>query len=469
MNIYKQTKTGNSQLLLVFSGWAASPEVFRQLETEPDTDLWICYDYRGMDFEGEALSGYRKIRLVAWSLGVWAASVVFGKKPVSFTEAIAVNGTPCPVHDQWGIPETIFRGTLDNVTEEGMRRFNRRMCGKRDILQAYEQIPPRPLADIREELEYLYAEIKKASPASALFNGWTQALISSKDRIFPTENLRAFWQGRCPITEIEAPHYPFYLWKQWDEAIETKQIHIRFTRALSSYDNHADAQHRISRKLASLLPHQANVRYKRMLEIGCGTGGFTGVLKQQCHIDEWILNDLCEDCQEKIEQLFPGSPPRFIAGDAETLSFPGKFDLIASASVFQWMKEPETFLHKLSGLLMQQGLLLFSTFVPGNLHEIKKLTGKGLVYPTSDTLVGWLSTADFNLLHQEEDTIVLTFKTPLDVLRHLKATGVTATGNGCWTKGRQESFCRQYVEQFATTDGQVTLTYRPFYILATKK
>ena len=56
------------------------------------------------------------------------------------------------------------------------------------------------------------------------------------------------------------------------EAIETKQIHIRFTRALSSYDNHADAQHRISRKLASLLPHQANVRYKRMLEIGCGTG-----------------------------------------------------------------------------------------------------------------------------------------------------------------------------------------------------
>ena len=253
------------------------------------------------------------------------------------------------------------------------------------------------------------------------------------------------------------------------EAIETKQIHIRFTRALSSYDNHADAQHRISRKLASLLPHQANVRYKRMLEIGCGTGGFTGVLKQQCHIDEWILNDLCEDCQEKIEQLFPGAPPRFIAGDAETLSFPGKFDLIASASVFQWMKEPETFLHKLSGLLMQQGLLLFSTFVPGNLYEIKELTGKGLVYPTSDTLVGWLSTADFNLLHQEEDTIVLTFKTPLDVLRHLKATGVTATGNGCWTKGRQESFCRQYAEQFATTDGQVTLTYRPLYILATKK
>ena len=71
MNIDKQIKTGNKKLLLVFSGWAASPEVFRHLETEPDTDLWICYDYRGMEFDGEALSGYREIRLVAWSLGVW--------------------------------------------------------------------------------------------------------------------------------------------------------------------------------------------------------------------------------------------------------------------------------------------------------------------------------------------------------------------------------------------------------------
>ena len=181
------------------------------------------------------------------------------------------------------------------------------------------------------------------------------------------------------------------------------------------------------------------------------------------------MNDLCEDCREKIDRLFPGSPPRFIAGDAETLSFPGKFDLIASASVFQWIKEPEAFLHKLSGLLVPQGTLLFSTFVPGNLHEIKELTGKGLAYPTSDALAKWLSAADFDLLHQEEETIVLTFNTPLDVLRHLKATGVTATGNGRWTRGRQESFCKQYPEQFATTDGQVTLTYRPLYILAVKK
>ena len=111
-----------------------------------------------MDFEGEALSGYRKIRLVAWSLGVWAASVVFGKKPVSFTEAIAVNGTPCPVHDRWGIPETIFRGTLDNVTEEGMRRFNRRMYSaslRADTASSARRHPGRIGVPVRRNKESL--------------------------------------------------------------------------------------------------------------------------------------------------------------------------------------------------------------------------------------------------------------------------------------------------------------------------
>lgn len=218
MNIYKQTKTGNTKLLLLFSGWAASPEVFRHLKTEPDTDLWICHDYRTLDFDEKAISScYKEVRLIAWSLGVWVAASVWSKRQTAFTEAIAIGGTPCPIHDQWGIPETIFRGTLDNITEEGIHRFNRRMCGSREQLKTYEQISPRPLVDIRKELENLYAEIKNTPAVSPLFDKWTYALIPSGDRIFPAENQRAFWQNRCPVIEVDAPHYPFYLWTQWNE------------------------------------------------------------------------------------------------------------------------------------------------------------------------------------------------------------------------------------------------------------
>lgn len=250
--------------------------------------------------------------------------------------------------------------------------------------------------------------------------------------------------------------------------IETARIRNRFTRALSTYDNQADAQHRICEKLAGILNRYIGTRYNRMLEIGCGTGSLTLCLKNRCSIGEWVLNDLCEACREPASKLFSGPPPVFISGDAEKAAFIGLFDLIASASAFQWMSEPELFLHKLAGLLTPKGTLLLSTFAPGNLYEIKELTGKGLHYPTSETLTEWLS-SDFHILHTEEENIQLTFDTPMDVLQHLKATGVTATGSGRWTRGIQEDFIRRYSELFRTGDNQVTLTYRPLYLLAVKK
>lgn len=252
------------------------------------------------------------------------------------------------------------------------------------------------------------------------------------------------------------------------ETIETKQIHDRFTRALSSYDQHADAQHLISRKLTALLLQHTGNSYHRLLEIGCGTGGFTRYLKENCNIGQWVVNDLCSACEAKINELLPTSTPRFIAGDAESMPFPGPFDLIASASAFQWIKRPEPFLRKIAGLLTPGGTLLFSTFAPGNLKEIKELTGKGLTYPSPSELSSWL-TPGFRLLHIEEETIPLAFPTPLEVLRHLKNTGVTATGSTPWTRGMQETFCLRYNELFRTDNNQVTLTYRPVYVVAVKK
>lgn len=214
MKIFKQTNSNNSKLLLFFSGWSASPELFARLETGTDTDLWICYDYRNLSFT-EDLSAYREIRLIAWSLGVWVASSLFEKKAIPFISATAVNGTPCPIHDESGIPEITFQGTLQNLTEEGMRRFNRRMCGNREILRQYEQCPARPISEIQEELQALYQHIKEQGFLTPTF--WTEAVLSKADRIFPAENLQGYWKGHIPVTEIEAPHYPFYLWNQWNE------------------------------------------------------------------------------------------------------------------------------------------------------------------------------------------------------------------------------------------------------------
>lgn len=225
MEIFKQINKHNPRLLLVFSGWAASPEIFSSFKAEEGMDIWICYDYRDLTFN-EELAEYKEIYLVAWSLGVWAATLV-GAQYFTPTVAIAINGTPYPIHDTYGIPRAIFRGTLDNITEEGMHRFNRRMCGNRDILSQYEAIPSRPLKEISDELHTIYQyyttgesnRLQNTSPDQQVEQPgfWMHALLSSADRIFPAENLRNYWLGRCRTTEIRAPHYPFYLWKEWNE------------------------------------------------------------------------------------------------------------------------------------------------------------------------------------------------------------------------------------------------------------
>lgn len=213
MKIYKRTTPCSSSLLLLFAGWSARPELFEGLEAEEGMDVMIVYDYRDTVF-AEDLSKYTSIRLIAWSMGVRMAEIVLGDK-YHFTEAIAINGTGRPIDDSYGIPLAIFRGTLESLSPEGLHRFNRRMCGSRDVLENYSAIPSRPIDELKEELQYIY-DICLSQPDGNIL--WTRALIGTDDRIFPASAQRNYWQGRCPnVNEIDSPHYPFFLWKRWNE------------------------------------------------------------------------------------------------------------------------------------------------------------------------------------------------------------------------------------------------------------
>lgn len=43
-------------------------------------DLMVVYDYSTLDFDENQLSGYNEIKVIAWSMGVWAAAQVLQKK-----------------------------------------------------------------------------------------------------------------------------------------------------------------------------------------------------------------------------------------------------------------------------------------------------------------------------------------------------------------------------------------------------
>lgn len=219
MKIKKIQQGVGRKLYLILNGWSAAPELFEALPLPAEADVWVGYDYRSLTFP-ESLARFEELHLIAWSLGVWVATALWGSAS-PFTTTTAINGTPFPIHAEWGIPPAIFEGTLAHLDADGFRRFDRRMCGDRVTLQHYQQLTPISEADKAEELQALYQTIGATAidPLQAA-TFWQRAIISSADRIFPTANQQAYWTGKAEVLLIEGSHLPFYqseltnsLWK----------------------------------------------------------------------------------------------------------------------------------------------------------------------------------------------------------------------------------------------------------------
>ena len=251
--------------------------------------------------------------------------------------------------------------------------------------------------------------------------------------------------------------------------MEKQLIAERFARARRTYDSEARVQHQAAAEMLRLLQICAgHASRPSILEVGCGTGIYSRLLRRAFQPSRLRLNDLCPDMAQSLGDLLDQPEVDFLPGDAETLPLPPQTDIITSCSTLQWFASPRLFFGRCHEALVPGGILAFSTFGPENLHEIRALTGNGLPYHTPSQWASMLP-PDLRLLHASEEIATLRFPTPADVLRHLKRTGVTGTEKRMWTRARLQTFTEEYVRRFTQADGQVSLTYHPIYILAQKQ
>lgn len=247
-----------------------------------------------------------------------------------------------------------------------------------------------------------------------------------------------------------------------------------FSRAIATYPREASVQKQIAEKMIRLLTPYFPGACRSIIEFGCGTGSYSRLLVHELRPHRLLLNDLCPGMQACCEDLL-NERITFLPGDAETLSFPKDVELITSCSALQWFESPETFFKKCSRSLAPEGYLAFSTFGENNLKEIRCLTGKGLPYRSRKDLKAALRPY-FHILYEEEEYVPLLFHTPLEVLYHLKQTGVNGIGGAqhsagapsIRSRGDLQRFCEQYSAWF-TRQSSVSLTYHPIYIIAKKK
>ena len=240
-------------------------------------------------------------------------------------------------------------------------------------------------------------------------------------------------------------------------------IEQRFTKALNTYKNNATIQIYMVNELLALIKKISNKeKFNDVFEFGCGCGLLTNEYIKKYDFNTYLANDIVEKCSDYILQI--SEKIEFICGDIEKINFDKKFDLIISNATFQWLNNPNKTVNTLISYLKPNGTLAFTTFGIDNFKELKQL-GYGLDYMDINSLKSLFGTKQ-NSLFIKEEIKILEFKTPYEVLKHIKLSGVNAIGKTSFTKSKLNKLINDYYKYFKATDKHsVSLTYHPIYII----
>ncbi len=206
----------NKKLVVIFAGWATSPQFYKDFII-PDADVLLINNYKDFielethDEYIKIFSLYDTINVFAWSLGVWVASYFFTlHEEIKVSNAIAFAGTPYPIDDEKGITKAIFLGTANNLNEKVLMKFQLRMCGNREAFDEFNERNGK--MDIDELKAELLAIIEAYERAPQNSFRWDTAYIGKSDKIFLPENQQRAW-GNTKQILLEVQHYDLQLLK----------------------------------------------------------------------------------------------------------------------------------------------------------------------------------------------------------------------------------------------------------------
>ncbi len=244
--------------------------------------------------------------------------------------------------------------------------------------------------------------------------------------------------------------------------VDIKNIKKQFEKSMNDYDKNAAVQDLMASKLViELLKISDN--FENILELGSGTGLLTKRLVKSIRYKNFYANDLVEKSKMYVQKFIPSA--NFICGNALKVRLAKKADLIVSNAMFQWFDNLDKVVEILKTNLKSDGILAFTTFAPSNFKEVTEITGLTLKYKSKEELETVLKNKGFEILYSETFYEEMRFNTPLELLAHMKHTGVNSLSEKTWTVKKVKEFCDKYSKKYPKT----ILTYSPIIIIARER
>ncbi len=240
--------------------------------------------------------------------------------------------------------------------------------------------------------------------------------------------------------------------------INTQLIKNSFEKSMEKYNENAIIQKDLAEKLVNHIA-DFSFEFDTIFEIGCGTGILTRNIQEKFKFKKYYANDLVEKSKNYINKILPEFV--FIHGNAQKITPPGNIDLLVSNAVFQWFYNLDNFINYYKPYLNKNCILGFTTFGKENFAEINDITGLSLNYLSKEQIEDILKPS-FEVLYSFEYKDKLNFNSPLEILAHMKNTGVNSLKTKNWSVKDIKAFCENYLNKY----NSLTLTYNPIIIIA---
>lgn len=152
--------------------------------------------------------------------------------------------------------------------------------------------------------------------------------------------------------------------------LDKVKVRRSFSAAADSYDGLAGLQRQVGLELLRRFPLRCGDDV--LVDVGCGTGFLSHQLASAFLGKQLIALDLAMPMLQTCRRNYPGMSAQYVCADAEKLPFASNsIDQIYSNLALQWAQDLSATLLDFKRVLKGKGRLVFATFGPQTLHELK--------------------------------------------------------------------------------------------------
>jgi malonyl-CoA O-methyltransferase len=163
--------------------------------------------------------------------------------------------------------------------------------------------------------------------------------------------------------------------------VDARQVRRNFARAAGTYDGVAVLQREVGSRMLERLDY-VKIAPQRVLDLGCGTGASLGALSERFPQAQVLGADVstamlrvARKQRLRLRCLLPflcGKKSSLLATDALALPVKsGALGMVWSNLMLHWIADPLPALREMQRTLEVGGLLMFSTFGPDTLKELR--------------------------------------------------------------------------------------------------